>query len=723
MMRLRGTLFLLLLLGQVPVAQAQSICPTITKVFDPNSVIVGVETQLIITLTNNNSVALTNAAFTDTYPTQIKNAFTPSEITTCGGTLTAAAFGGSVSLSGGTIPANSFCTVTVKVISNAAGTYTNTIPTGGLTTGNSCPNLAAGSADLTVGEGDSEFIPPTVIKNFSPDPIAIGGTSVLTITLGNPNAIGADINIFTDTYPTQIKNANIPNASSTCGVTPTAAANGTGVSLNGGTIPANGTCTVTVTVTSSTVGTHTNTIFAGGLNTLLGENAFDVSDALTVTASAAPPTIAKSFTPSTIQNSGTSTLTLTIGNPAGNPAGTLTGVAVTDTYPAAITNRTPANPAVSCTSGSSGSFTGGANGGSTIGFTGGNILPGGSCTVTVDVTSTTNITTPGHQNTTGNVTSVNGGTGGVATAGLIVRASVVPPVITKVFSPDVLPVNGVSTLIFTIKNPNGTSTLFDVNFTDTYPAGLVNAATPNVNSNCDQVAGGAAATFGGAAGGNTIGLPTGSTPNDMPANSTCTVTVDVTSTTAGTYNNNTTPVMAVEAFFLTGNTASDTITFFASGAALLTVVKSSLVFSDPFNGTTNPRRIPGSFVTYNIVTTNSGAGAVNNNSVVMTDPIPANTDLFVGDLAGAGSGPVTFVDGTPGSGLTYTFTSLASTTDDVSFSSDGGTSFTYTPAPDVNGVDPAVTHIRVNPKGVYAGDAVAGAPSPNFTLNFRVRVE
>ena len=57
--------------------------------------------------------------------------------------------------------------------------------------------------------------------------------------------------------------------------------------------------------------------------------------------------------------------------------------------------------------------------------------------------------------------------------------------------------------------------------------------------------------------------------------------------------------------------------------ATLTVTKTSTVVSDPFNGTTNPKRIPGAVVRYTIVVTNSGAANATN--VVVRDGIPANT--------------------------------------------------------------------------------------------------
>jgi hypothetical protein len=55
--------------------------------------------------------------------------------------------------------------------------------------------------------------------------------------------------------------------------------------LSGGTIPANGSCTVTLTVTSAVVGSYTNTIAAGALSTSpAGGNAAAVHAALTVSA-------------------------------------------------------------------------------------------------------------------------------------------------------------------------------------------------------------------------------------------------------------------------------------------------------------------------------------------------------------------------------------------------------------------------------------------------------
>jgi uncharacterized repeat protein (TIGR01451 family) len=197
----------------------------------------------------------------------------------------------------------------------------------------------------------------------------------------------------------------------------------------------------------------------------------------------------------------------------------------------------------------------------------------------------------------------------------------------------------------------------------------------------------------------------------------------VTFTVNAQLNNNPTGTLTNTATVTSnGQTASasdtDTIVY-----PSLVNAKSSTALSDPYNGATNPKRIPGGAVRYDVTVTNTGAGTVNANTFFIYDAIPANTALYVNDYGGAGSGPVSFSNGSLTSSLTYTFTSLASATDDVAFSNDGGATYDYTPVPNANGVDPNVTNLRVNPKGTFAGDPVAGAPSPSCTASFRVRIQ
>lgn len=63
------------------------------------------------------------------------------------------------------------------------------------------------------------------------------------------------------------------------------------------------------------------------------------------------------------------------------------------------------------------------------------------------------------------------------------------------------------------------------------------------------------------------------------------------------------------------------------GSAVLNIVKNSVVVNDPFNGSTNPKAIPGATIRYTIDIANSGT--TNADAVVVADQIPANT-TFIG---------------------------------------------------------------------------------------------
>ncbi len=182
---------------------------------------------------------------------------------------------------------------------------------------------------------------------------------------------------------------------------------------------------------------------------------------------------------------------------------------------------------------------------------------------------------------------------------------------------------------------------------------------------------------------------------------------------------------------LGGNTSEFSAFVVVTGFPSFTVTKTSSAITDPVNCTTpgnsascsplgSQKRIPGSIVEYGISTSNAG-GAADNNSVFVYDSIPTNTAFRALDLGLAGSGPIAFANGATPSGLTFTFTSLASATDDTSFSNDGGTTWTYVPAPSTDGCDAAVTNVRVNPKGVFVADAAT--PDPSVSLRFRICVE
>ena len=143
--------------------------------------------------------------------------------------------------------------------------------------------------------------------------------------------------------------------------------------------------------------------------------------------------------------------------------------------------------------------------------------------------------------------------------------------------------------------------------------------------------------------------------------------------------------------------------------ATLTLVKTSTVLSDPINGSTNPKMIPGSIVQYSILVSNTGPSAVDNNTVLLIDSLPSQ--MRVGTAA-----TPTFTQGTPTSALTF------NATNDIRYSNAASapTTFagcTYTPTV---AYDAAVRFICVNPKGTMAGSS--GTP-PSFTISFRAQMQ
>lgn len=106
---------------------------------------------------------------------------------------------------------------------------------------------------------------PAVTKQFNPGTVTAGDPTRLTITLTNGNALAVTGAAFTDNYPVGLENALVPNVTNTCGGTVTAAPGGSTLILMGGSIPANGSCSVSVSVVPMTEGSFVNTLPAGSL--------------------------------------------------------------------------------------------------------------------------------------------------------------------------------------------------------------------------------------------------------------------------------------------------------------------------------------------------------------------------------------------------------------------------------------------------------------------------
>jgi hypothetical protein len=259
------------------------LAPTLGKTFSPAAITAGGHSTITITLRNPGStVATLTGPLVDTLPIGLVVAGSgPQESNTCGGTFAPKTGDSTVTMTGGAIPANGSCTVKVNVYAPSAGVYVNVLPSGALQTSNG-NSVAPAEATLTVGVASA--LAPALGKTFSPASINAGGHSTVTITLSNPDGTVASLTApLDDILPSGLVVAGTgPNASNTCGGMFTPSTGDSTVTMKGGAIPANGSCTVQFDVYAPGAGVFVNTLPAGALQTAHGGSAAAATATLTV---------------------------------------------------------------------------------------------------------------------------------------------------------------------------------------------------------------------------------------------------------------------------------------------------------------------------------------------------------------------------------------------------------------------------------------------------------
>jgi uncharacterized repeat protein (TIGR01451 family) len=210
------------------------------------------------------------------------------------------------------------------VTSASGGNYANT--TGALHTATGTYNTS-NTATLQVIQS------PGIVKSFSPATILAGGTSTLTLAIGNPNGIALTGVGFTDPFPTNLVVSSTPTVTDSCGGTLSGTGAGSSsISLSGGNAPASSSCTVTIQVTSAVGGTFNNTAGAVSSNEAATGAA---SNTALLTVNAVDLQVRKSHS-GTFTAGTTGTYTLTVDNTSGSGASSGT-ITVTDTLPTGLT--------------------------------------------------------------------------------------------------------------------------------------------------------------------------------------------------------------------------------------------------------------------------------------------------------------------------------------------------------------------------------------------------
>ncbi len=554
--------------------------PGFTKTFSPSSIDLGKTATLTFTIDNMaNAAAVTFLAFTDNLPDGLEIASPANFSSTCmapsGETVSATpgstqffyqavgfVFPGfEVILGGGS------CTVTIDVLSTGTGQLENV--TSELTV-QSNPLITAGKASATLEVTRSDI---HIIKNFTNDPVAPGGTVDLEFNITNYDRDFEATDVtFTDDLDAVLTGLAPAGALPTdpCGTGSMLTFVGGVLTLTGGTVPSNGgTCTFTVTC-DVPAGTASGT-YPNVTNMVSG-----TVDGSTVTGNTAEadlvvsphPVITKTFLTDPATPGGTTVLEFTITNTSLTHE--LTDISFTDMFDQIFQTASvlPAND--DCGMGSIFTFSplfnppGDATIPARLTLTGGSIPIGSSCTFSITLDVLVGAPPGNYNNTTSEVTGMVNGeavTGSPATDDVEILTA---PSIRKEFSlVQVAPGDQVD-LTFTLSlDALSTTDATDLAFSDDLDAFLTGTVVATPNNLVTDCSG----TVTAAAGSSFISLMGGTlTPG---GSCTITVTVDIPAgATLGTHTNNTSTV--------TATSSGQTVT---GGAAAVDLVVTNVFFT------------------------------------------------------------------------------------------------------------------------------------------------
>lgn len=609
-----------LLIGASSIADAQSrgVSVTFSKSFNPSTIGPGSTSALRFDIVNNSGLFASNLAFTDILPAGVTIADPASALSDCGGTLSAPAGGGTITLAGGSVASAQGCSIFVNVTSSTVATHSNI--SGDLTS--SIGNSGPASADLVVTASRPGFT-----KSFSPSTLNIGSRGTLTFTLDNSVNPNAYINpIFTDEFPPGIEVADPPNASTDCpGSAFNATAGATTVSMGVGTptlIAAGSTCTASVDVKAAGVAVADNV--SGELLTspLAGPQVSSgfATDRIEVTADQL--VLQKSFIGDPILPGGTVVLEFSILNT--DRSASATGITFTDDLDAVLSGLTATDtPLVDpCGGGSL------LSGTSLLTLTDGALGPGEGCSFSVELQVPAATAAGAYPNITSSITADVGGNpvvGAAASETLFVNEA---PSLTKTFLTNPVGAGGTTQMEFTIVNNSSTSAATDIVFQDNISQFLSGATVTGgpVTGICGAGSFLSIANIGGE---NVLVLSGGS----LAASASCTFTVDLLlpeGLASGPAVNTTSSISAtVDGMTQTGNPASATLN--VVGAPTL----QKQFTDDPVQ--------PGDTVTLQFSISHDAAAAGDATGITFTDDLDAvlpglvATGLPANNVCGTGS--------------------------------------------------------------------------------------
>ena len=465
---------------------------------------------------------------------------------TCQGnpTISAAAGANTVSLSGALLAPLAVCELRFDVSVTGTTDWVNTIPAGRVTAAGGLTNRNPVSATLF-------YVPPEVpliSKSINPGTIVPGQSALLTINLTNGTQDLTNLQV-TDYFTLDglagggangMRIAGAPEASTNCpnGIL-SALPEGDSVRLSGVSMSANSQCQVQIRVTSTTVGTLTNTIPLDSIITDQGASN-STSFAQSTLSTTSSIGVSKLFEPAVVSPTQSARLRITIYN---TQPESVTGMSITDQFPAGLVSAPAPDAFSNCGGGVSISFPTT----SSVSISGGSLGPalGNEASTCYLETSVVAADEGTYLNTIpANSLRVNGTpvTHPPTEAKLEVRKRLI---VNKAFDNLTLDANnpvgfttGVASrlpgvtapMTIRIENPN-TVALTQVNFVDVLPDGLVLAQVPALSTTCVD------GQVSGVPSGRDVQLTGATLAATGTAGAICTVTANVVSNIPGVYTN------------------------------------------------------------------------------------------------------------------------------------------------------------------------------------------
>ena len=502
-----------------PLSISQSFSPASTNLYGTST--------LTMTLSNaSQSIDLTGVSVNNVFPTG-SNAFVlasnPSVSTTCTGSPSYTASSGSTNflISGLTVPKGTSgnagsCRVSFTIYTTAGGPWTDTLLASNISANETGVGINTSNSSLSATLGNS--ISGTAA--FSPSSVAIGGTSLLTLTLTNGGVTSFSNVALTTPLPTGLQVANSSSASSTCQGSPIITANSgaSSVTTTGARIPAGGSCAISFYVSAVSLSSGSTWTFSqpvGSITSLEGAtNSAAITASLTkITGSLA---INKSFTPVQINGGQPSVLEVDLTAPA---SAAVNAVSFTDSFPNGMEVYSVPSASTTCTN----ATVTAVPGSTAISISGADMTAAQVCKTYVTVTSVKPLSLI-NVIPVGAVSSRQGFTNGSAASATLSTLQGVG--LEKSFYPTAI--SSGQTSLLTIKVVSTVNeALTNLQFTDNLPDGMTVATSPNATTSCTG------GTVSATAGGNGFSLSGVS----LSAQSNCTVSLNVTASTVGSYTN------------------------------------------------------------------------------------------------------------------------------------------------------------------------------------------